>query len=87
LTRSGHPGKKVEPTNVYFASGILFPKSFYPVKVEYMKFAPAPLSPYLVNLRIGSLLRLNFDISYLKFKGGYDILGMFSFRYSLYPKP
>jgi len=86
LTFSGHPNSKEATDTTWFGSVILFPRTSYPIKMEYMKFAGAPLNPFLVNLRIGSLLHLNFDISYLKFDGGYDVLGNFGFRYSLYPQ-
>jgi hypothetical protein len=44
------------------------------------------MSPKLINLQLGTMLRLNFQLSYLKFDGGWDLLGMFQFRYSHFPK-
>lgn len=87
LTFSGHLGQTVQASSVLFASVILFPSTSFPIKIEHMRFQGAPVGPTLTNFRIGGILHLNFDISYLKFAGGYDVLGMFGFRYSLYPKP
>jgi hypothetical protein len=44
------------------------------------------MSPKLINLHLGTLLKLNFELSYLTFKGGWDMLGMFQFRYNYFPK-
>lgn len=46
----------------------------------------SPLNPKLINLQLGTLLKLNFQISYLTYKGGWEYLGMFNFRYSYFPK-
>ena len=32
------------------------------------------------------LIKLNFDIAYLKYQGGYDVLGVLQFRYNHFPR-
>lgn len=78
--------------NAKNASGMLFggimwlPKPNSPISVEYMIPQGAQMSPKLINLHLGTLLKLNFEISYLKFDGGWDLLGMFQFRYNYWPR-
>lgn len=85
LSLNGH-------TNVSIPSGMLFggfmwlPKKDSPIGVEFMLPQGAPQSPKLINLHLGTLLKLNFELSYLSFKGGWDLLGMFQFRYNYLPK-
>ncbi len=43
-------------------------------------------SPKLINLQLANFLKLNFQLSYLTYKGGNEILGMFNFRYPFYPR-
>lgn len=43
-------------------------------------------SPKLINLQLANFLKLNFQLSYLTYDGGKEILGMFNFRYSFYPR-
>ena len=78
-------------TGIRDASGMIFggfmwlPRPDSPVSVEFMVPQGAPMSPKLVNLHLGSMLKLNFEISYLKFRGGWDMLGIFQFRYNYWP--
>ena len=78
-------------TGVRGSGGMLFggmmwlPKPDSPISVEFMIPQGAPMSPKLVNLHLGTLLKLNFEISYLKFRGGWDLLGVFQFRYNYWP--
>ena len=78
-------------TGVRDASGMLFggmmwlPKPDSPISVEFMIPQGSPMSPKLINLHLGTMLKLNFEISYLKFKGGWDLLGVFQFRYNYWP--
>lgn len=43
-------------------------------------------SPKLFNIQLANFLKLNFQLSYLKYNSGSEILGMFNFRYSFYPR-
>jgi len=45
-----------------------------------------PSTLFQIALHLGTLLKLNFEISYLTFKGGWDVLGMFQFRYGYFPR-
>ncbi len=57
------------------------------IGIEMLVPQGATQNPKLFNLHLGTLLKLNFEISYLTFDGGYDLMGMFQFRYSYLPKP
>lgn len=74
-----------DATGMIFGGMMWLPKPDSPISVEFMVPQGAPMSPKLVNLHLGSLLKLNFEISYLKFKGGWDMLGIFQFRYNYWP--
>lgn len=74
------------PSGVFFGGFIWLLKPNYPVGVEVMIPQGAPQKPKLINIHLGALLKLNFELSYLMFEGGWDLLGMFQFRYSYFPK-
>ncbi len=74
------------PTGMLFGGFLWIPKKNSPIGVEVMAPQGAPQSPKLINLHFGTLLKLNFEMSYLTFKGGWDLLGMFQFRYNYLPK-
>lgn len=74
------------PTGMLFGGFAWLPRSDRSIAVEIMAPQGAPQGPKLVNLHLGTLLKLNFEISYLKFKGGWDMLGMFQFRYGYFPR-
>jgi len=68
-------------------AGILYVyKEKIPIGFEIIIPQGSTLSPKLINFQLGNFLKLNFQISYLRYDGGYDYLGMFNFRYSFYPK-
>jgi len=71
---------------VPFASVLFVPKPAYPLGVEVMKFNGSPLNPWLINFKVGYFIKLNFDIAYLKYQGGYDVLGVLQFRYNHFPQ-
>jgi hypothetical protein len=71
---------------VPFASILYLRKPDYPIGVEFMKFNGANGNPILINFKIGRFLKLNFDVAVLKYTGGYDILGLFQFRYNHFPR-
>lgn len=79
------PGTEVHSRTVPFASVFYLVKPDYPVGVEIMKFNGAAAGPYLLNFKIGRMLKMNFDIAYLKFRNGYEVLGLFQFRYNHFP--
>lgn len=57
-----------------------------PIGFEIVIPQGSTLSPKLINFQLGTLLKLNFQISYLTYKGGYEYLGTFNFRYSFFPR-
>ena len=77
---------EVRSRTVPFASVFYLLKPDYPIGVEIMKFNGAARSPMLFNFKIGRFLKLNFDLAVIKFQGGYDLLGVFQFRYNHFPK-
>ncbi|MCG2726868.1 MAG: hypothetical protein L6420_11570 [Elusimicrobia bacterium] len=56
------------------------------IGIEMIVPQGATQNPKLFNLHLGTLLKLNFEISYLTFDNGYDLMGMFQFRYSYFPR-
>ncbi|HAT72060.1 MAG TPA: hypothetical protein DCS63_04515 [Elusimicrobia bacterium] len=74
------------PTGMLFGGFMWLPKKDSPIGLEVMLPQGAPMSPKLFNLHLGTLLKLNFEMSYLTFKGGWDLMGMFQFRYNYLPK-
>ncbi|MBI3296884.1 MAG: hypothetical protein HYZ75_01880 [Elusimicrobia bacterium] len=69
-----------------FASIMFMPRPTQPLGVEIMKPNGMPLNPILFNFKLGYFLKLNFDLSYLRFQGGWDLLGQFQFRYTHFPR-
>lgn len=86
LVFSGHSGQEATSRNLLFAGLIWLPKPTYPLGIEFIIPQGAPANPKLINLRLGRLLKLNFEIAYLTFEGGWDLLGMFHYRYTYFPK-
>ena len=74
------------PTGMIFGGFMWLPKKDSPIGMEIMVPQGAPQSPKLINLHLGTLLKLNFEVSYLTYKGGWDLLGMFQFRYNYLPR-
>lgn len=70
---------------VPFFSTFYMLKPDYPIGFEVMKFDGAYGNPMLIDFKLGRFLHLNFDLAYLKFDGGYDLLGLFQFRYNQFP--
>lgn len=75
----------VESRTVPFGSVFYMLKPDYPIGFEVMKFDGAYSNPWLIDFKLGRLLHLNFDLAYLKFDGGYSLLGLFQFRYNQFP--
>ena len=86
LNLSGHRNQKATSDGMLFGGFVLYLTKNLPLQVEYMKLQGAPASPSLINIKIGRVLHLNFDIAYLKFEGGWDVLGFFNFRWTYFPK-
>jgi hypothetical protein len=86
LTLDGDAGRTAETDGMLFGGLLIQPKSTSVYGIEVIKPQGMVLNPTLINLNLGSLLHLNFQVSLLTFHGGYDILGMIQFRYSQYPK-
>lgn len=83
---AGRRGQVLRSRSMPFASLLILPKPEYPLAVEYIRFNGAPLNPFMINLKIGYFVKLNFDIAILKFNGGYDVLGILQFRYNHFPR-
>lgn len=87
LTNSRDAASSVNiPTGMLFGGLLWLPKKDSPIGLEIMVPQGAPQAPRLINLHLGTLLKLNFELSYLTFKGGWDLMGMFQFRYNYLPK-
>ncbi|MBI4423243.1 MAG: hypothetical protein HY554_05930 [Elusimicrobia bacterium] len=85
LLFNGHREQEAKSKSILFASLLTLPKPAYPLAVEILKPNGMALQPYLLNFKLGYFLKLNFDVAYLKFNGGWDLLGMFQFRYNYFP--
>jgi hypothetical protein len=79
-------GPVVKSRTIPFLSTFYLVKPDYPVGLEIMKFNGAHRKPMLINFKVGRLFRLNFDLALLRYQGGYDLLGLFQFRYNHFPK-
>jgi hypothetical protein len=87
LTKNNPTNAELQiPTGMLFGGFMWLPKKNSPIGLEVMIPQGAPQSPKLFNLHLGTLLKLNFELSYLTFKGGWDLMGMFQFRYNYLPK-
>ncbi|MCX5794025.1 MAG: hypothetical protein NTY77_00835 [Elusimicrobia bacterium] len=76
----------LKSNTVPYASVLFVPKPAYPLGVEIMKFNGAMMNPWLINFKIGYFIKLNFDVAYLKYQGGYDVIGVLQFRYNYFPQ-
>ncbi len=85
LSLNGHPNASI-PSGMLFGGFMWLPRKDSPIGLEFMLPQGAPQSPKLINLHLGTLLKMNFELSYLSFKGGWDLLGMFQFRYNYLPR-
>lgn len=78
--------KVILPQSTLYGGFIWLFREKMPIEAEIIIPQGAPLNPKLINLQLGTLLKLNFQISYLTYAGGWEYLGMFNFRYSHFPK-
>jgi hypothetical protein len=85
LSQNGITNRTI-PAGMVFGGLLWLPKPNSPIGVEVLMPQGAPQSPKLFNFHLGTLLKMNFEISYLTFKGGWDLLGMFQFRYGYFPR-
>ena len=85
LNLNGHTNPAMV-TGTLFGGFMWLPKKDSAIGAEFIIPQGAVQSPKLINLHLGTLLKLNFEISYLSFKGGWDLLGMFQFRYNYFPR-
>ena len=86
LLFNGHKAQVAMSRSVFFLSAFGVPKPSYPLGIEFLKPNGMALAPWLLNFKIGYFLHLNFDVSYLHFNGGWDLLGNFSFRTNYFPR-
>ena len=86
MTLNGQGGQSATSRSMAFGGIIWLPRPDRPLGLEIMVPQGAPGHPKLFNLHLGTLLKMNFELSYLNYDGGWDLLGMFQFRYNYYPK-
>ena len=86
LSGSGSITTQAKSKDTFFASLVYAPNPSFPLAVEVVKPNGMILNPVLYNFKIGHFLKLNFDVSLLTFKGGWDALGTFQFRYTHFPR-
>lgn len=86
LLFAGHPNQTATSKSTLFGSLMWMPHPNYPLAVEFMKPNGMALNPILLNFKVGYFLKMNFDLAYLRFNGGWDLLGQFQFRYTYFPR-
>ncbi len=86
LLFAGHPNQHADSKSTVFGSLMWMPHQNYPLAVEFMKPNGMALNPILLNFKIGYFLKLNFDLAYLRFRGGWDLLGQLQYRYTYFPR-
>ncbi|MCX5783668.1 MAG: hypothetical protein NTW04_04455 [Elusimicrobia bacterium] len=87
LELNGHINQTATSRGALFGGFIWMAWPDNPIKAEIIIPQGAPAKPKLINLHLSSLLKFNFELSFVTFEGGWDILGMIQFRYPLFPKP
>ncbi len=86
LSLDGRTGQSATSRSALFGGFLWLPKPDRPIGVEIIMPQGAPMNPKLINLHFGTLLHLNFELAYLTYDGGWDMLGMFQFRYNYFPR-
>ncbi len=86
ISLSGHPGQTANSRSIFYGGMLFMITPSFPMGFEMIVPQGAALNPKLINLHLGSLLKMNFELSYLMFDGGWDALGMIQFRYTFFPK-
>jgi hypothetical protein len=86
LTLEGQTGRTASSSGMLYGGVLIQTSPTRVFAIELMKPQGMVLNPLLINLNLGTLLKLNFQLSYLTFQGGYDVLGMIQFRYSQFPR-
>lgn len=82
----GQPVRVPTSKSLLFGSLLYMAKPKYPLGIEFMKPQGAPRNPILINFKLGYFLHLNFDVAYLRFDGGWDLLGNFQVRWTYFPR-
>ncbi len=86
LLLSGHPGQTPHANSMLFGSLLWTSDPTSPFGIEFMKPTGAPLKPVLINVRLGHFRFATFELAYLGFQGGWDLLGNITFRYTQFPR-
>ncbi|MBI3549836.1 MAG: hypothetical protein HY078_12430 [Elusimicrobia bacterium] len=86
LLFQGHTNQIATSHTAFFISAFGNPHPSYPLGVEFIKPNGMVNNPWLLNFKLGYFLHLNFDIAFLKFRGGWDLLGNFAFRTNYFPR-
>jgi hypothetical protein len=71
-------------TGVFFNLAANFGRRFG-LEWELLKPLDSRGSPWLINAQLGRVLHANFDLAYLHYDGGYEILAHLNFRLTVYP--
>ena len=79
-------GQTVTSRTMPYFSIFGLPKPSQPLGLEFIKFNGAALNPWMINFKVGYFLKANFDLAFLKFQGGYDLLGVIQFRFNQFPR-
>ncbi len=80
------PNQTVVSHTIPFVNAIFMATSNHPIELEAMQFNGAALHPMLINLKASHYLKTDFNLGFLKFSGGYDILGIIAVRYNFWPR-
>ncbi len=80
------PNQTVMSHTVPFVNAIFMATSNHPIELEAMQFNGAALHPMLINLKASHYLKTDFNLGFLKFSGGYDLLGTIAVRYNFWPR-
>lgn len=84
LAMSGKTGN-AKSTGFIFGGLIFLLKADYPLSAEILIPQNAALNPKLINFRFGKIARMSFQLSYLFYEGGWDLLGCIQFRLNVLP--
>ncbi|MBI2071025.1 MAG: hypothetical protein HYT79_10555 [Elusimicrobia bacterium] len=69
----------------YFGGVVLKLGRRFALKGELIRPVGVKAAPYLINLQVGQALHANFDLAYLAYERGYEVMAHINFRYTFYP--
>ncbi len=77
--------KSSESDSGVFVNMSVGANSRYAFQWEYLRPLRARGAPWMINAQLGKMLHANFDLAYLHYERGYEILAHLSFRLTIYP--